>query len=101
MPRSKTPSFVAELPLILVGDDERQLIVRLDCARQIYNAVLGAALTRLGLLRQSNACQAALGLPKRTYDQRRARAAAFQDLNGQFQLREFDLHSYAVQCSQS
>ena len=41
MARMTTPSFICELPLVLVSDDERRLLIRLDCARQVYNAVLG------------------------------------------------------------
>src|SRR6266545_3688234 len=77
MPRTCTPSFVCELPLVLVGADERRLRIRLDCARQLYNAVLGESLKRLTLLRQSKAFQAAE------------------------RLRGKDLHAYATQFSRS
>jgi len=101
MPRTCTPSFVCELPLVLVGDDERRLRIRLDCARQVYNAVLGESLKRIALLRQSNAFQAARAMPKRSKEQQRERAAAFRALDVQFRLREYDLHGYATQFSRS
>src|SRR6266545_4573434 len=101
MPRASTPSFVCELPLVTVSDDERRLCIRLDCARQIYNAVLGESLKRLALLRQSKAFQAARAMPKRSKEQQRERSAAFRALDVQFRLREYDLHGYATQFSRS
>src|SRR6266540_595601 len=101
MPGTTTPSFVCELPLVTVSDDERRLRIRLDCARQIYNAVLGESLSRLGLLRQSKAFQAARAMPKRSKEQQRERSAAFRALDAQFRLREYDLHAYATRFSRS
>ncbi len=98
--RSKTASFSGELPLILSGDDERVLRVRLDCARQVYNAVLGESLRRLALLRQAKAYQEAHTLPRRTKAERTARAVAFRALDEQFGLREYDLHAWAGQFTQ-
>ena len=45
--RKKTPSFVCELPLQVTPADERELLIRLDVARMVYNACLGASLRRL------------------------------------------------------
>ena len=87
MPRAATPTFVCELPLALSGAGERRLQIRLDCARQVYNAVLGESLKRLGLLRQSKAFQVAQTIPKRSKEQQRERAAAFRALDAQFRLR--------------
>src|SRR6266511_3161737 len=95
MPRTCTPSFVCELPLVLVGADERRLRIRLDCARQLYNAVLGESLKRLTLLRQSKAFQAAERL------RGKERRVAFRALDVQFRQREYDLHAYATQFSRS
>src|SRR6266508_4530471 len=93
MPRTTTPSFICELPLVLVGDDERRLRIRLDCARQVYNAVLGESLSRLRRLHQSKDYQAARAMPKRSREQQLARTTAFRALDGQFRLREDDLHA--------
>ena len=101
MPRAATPTFVCELPLALSGAGERRLQIRLDCARQVYNAVLGEGLKRLGLLRQSKAFQVVQTMPKRSKEQQRERAAAFRALDAQFRLREYDLHAYAVQFGRS
>jgi hypothetical protein len=53
--RKKTPSFIAEFPLSTKPADERELSIRLDGARQIYNACLGESLRRLDLMRESKA----------------------------------------------
>jgi putative transposase len=98
---TSTASFICELPLILSGDDERVLLIRLDCARQVYNAVLGESLRRLALLRQSKAYQDARALVRRTKEERKARAAAFRTLDERFGLREYDLHAWAGQFTQS
>src|ERR671924_2229350 len=95
MPPAKTSSFVCELPLMLVGDDARRLRIRLDCARQVYNAVLGESLKRLDLLRQARGFQAA------RLKRGKERAVAFRDLSVQFRLREYDLHAYATQFRRS
>lgn len=98
---SSTASFICELPLVLFGDDERVLDVRLDCARQVYNAVLGESLKRLALLRQSKAYQAARAMSRRTKEEKQARAATFRALDERFGLREYDLHAWAGQFGSS
>lgn len=97
---SSTASFICECSLVLSGDDERVLLIRLDSARQVYNAVLGESLKRLELLRQSKAYQEARTLERRTKEERKARAAAFRALDERFGLREYDLHAWAGQFTQ-
>ena len=56
MPKSKalpTPSFVTELPLVVSQANEGVLLSRLEAARQMYNALLGEAMRRVRLIRQS------------------------------------------------
>ena len=53
VPRIKTPSFVAEFPLQTTPADDATLLIRLDAARNVYNASLGEALRRLDLMRES------------------------------------------------
>ncbi len=103
MPRAKTPSFICELPLQVTPADERHLLVRLDCARQVYNACLGESLKRLERMRPSPDYQAARAMPKskKKSPAAVARAAAFKAVNEQFGFQEFDLHAYAVQFSHS
>jgi putative transposase len=91
MARAASPSFICELPLILVGDAQHVLLMRLDVARQAYNALLRESLRRLALLRQSKAYQSVRTLPKG-----QARTQAFADLNARFGFREYDLHRWAT-----
>jgi putative transposase len=88
---AKTPSFILELPLWLSSGQEKQLLARLEAARQVYNACLGESLKRLDLLRQSKAYQAAKRLKGK------ARARAFRDAAAAAGFREYDLHAYARQ----
>ncbi len=62
--RSLTPSFIAAFPLSVTPADHRALTVRLDAARNVYNACLGESLRRLSLMRESLDWQAARTMPK-------------------------------------
>ena len=62
--RAKTRSFIVEFGLKTSAADERALSIRLDAARQIYNAVLGECLRRLALMRESQDWQRARAMPK-------------------------------------
>jgi hypothetical protein len=55
MKRAKTPTFIVELPLSVCDNTERQLTARLLAGTRLYNAALGEALRRLGLMRESKA----------------------------------------------
>ena len=59
MQRATTQSFILELPLSVSLGAEHTMLVRLESARRLYNAVLGEALRRLSLMRESKAWQAA------------------------------------------
>lgn len=89
--KGKSDSFVLELPLRANPAQERVLLVRLDCARQLYNACLGEALRRLALLRESRVFRAACRLGRGP-----GRTAEFRRLNESFGFREYDLHAYAA-----
>jgi transposase len=96
MKRATTPSFIAEFPLKTSAGDERALSVRLNAARQIYNAVLGECLRRLALLRESKDWQRARAMPKGT-----ERTALFRAT-----IRRFDFNSpmadrFAISCKNS
>jgi putative transposase len=64
MKRSASDSFIAEFQLRMTAADERAFRIRLDAARNIYNAAIGEALRRLDLMRQSKPWQAARAMPK-------------------------------------
>jgi transposase len=94
--KSKTPSFILELPLLASSADEAVILARLETARQVLNASLGESLRRLSLLRQSKAFQAARSIPKGP-----KRTEAFAVANKAHGFREYDLHAYAAQFGHS
>lgn len=99
---TQTSSFVTEVPLVVDAAQERTLLVRLDAARQVYNACLGESLRRLDLVRQSKAYRRAGRMPKTVEGKaNKDRAKAFADANAVYGLREYDLHSYAKKFSHS
>ncbi|NMG82870.1 MAG: hypothetical protein GIS02_01535 [Methanosarcinales archaeon] len=89
--RSKTPSFILELPLKTTPAHESTILIRLDTGRQLYNACLGECLKRLDLLRQSKEYQSTIKLPKG-----KERTEAFKNLNKKYEFTEYDIHHYAA-----
>ena len=59
---STSEAFDCEIPLRVTAADRRELLIRLECARQVYNACLGEGLRRLRLARESRAWSAAIRL---------------------------------------
>ena len=91
MPKTKTPSFILELPLVVQPPAERVLLGRFEAGRRLYNAVLDEALKRLALMRESKAWQAARRRP-----QGKARGEAFGACKARFGFSEYALHAVAT-----
>src|SRR5215470_18849312 len=89
----RTPSFVCEEPLWVSRAQERTLLARLEAARQVYNACLGQARTRVRLVRESKAFQHARTLPRDDP----ARPASFRAARAQHGFSDYALHAYAQQ----
>src|SRR5215469_5277357 len=92
-----TPSFVCEVPLRVTRAQERTLLARLEAARQVYNACLGQARTRVRLVRESTAYQRAQKLPRDDLERPRLFAQARQ----QHQCSDYALQAYAQQFGHS
>ena len=92
MKRTKTPTFLIELPLRLVWGQERHVRGSLEAARCLYNALLGEANRRLHRMRNDPAWQEACAIT-RTHKQERAQA--FAALRKQYRFSEYELHEYA------
>ena len=106
MPKSSTPSFITEIKLKVDQNQERTLLVRLDTARQMYNACLGEALGRLDTMRNSAVYQQARALPKLIKDKPgrplgQDRKALFQAARDDHEFNEYSLHAYAGQIRHS
>jgi transposase len=98
--KEKKPTFVLELPLVANPHESRVLAVRFEAGRQLYNAVLGEALRRLDLMKQSKAWQAARKMPRGEpgSTEQRARAAEFSLIAKTVGFTDYDLQAYATQC---
>jgi putative transposase len=92
MPRATKPSFIIELPLKVDSAQDRELKARFQAARQLYNACLGEAMTRLNLVRNSEAYQTARKIPK-TF--KKQRSEAFAKARVAYRYSEYDLHAFA------
>jgi len=92
MKRSKTPTFLLELPLRIDAGQAKRLPAHFEAARCLYNTLLGEALGRLNQMRADPAWQAARAIPK---TQKQERAAAFSHLRQQYGFSEYALHDFA------
>ena len=92
MKKSKTPTFLLELPLSVTSEQAKRLRAHFEAARQFYNALLGEALRRLKRMRADPAWQVARALPR---SQKRERSAAFSQLRQDYGFSEYALHAFA------
>lgn len=93
----RTPSFVCEVPLRVTPAQQRTLLARLEAARQLYNACLGEAKRRVGLVLQSKVYQRARILSK--VDP--SRKTLFAQARARYQFSEYELHAYSNTLRQS
>lgn len=91
--RARIASFIAEFPLRTSAADERELAVRLDAARQIYNAVLGECLRVWNLMRESKDWKRAREMPKGS-----ARNALFGEIRKRFDFKSSMADRFAIAC---
>jgi hypothetical protein len=92
MKRSKTPTFLLELPLRADAGQVSRLRAHLEVARCLYNALLGEAKKRLQQMRADPAWQAARSLARSAKHERKA---AFALLHKQYGFTEYGMHAYA------
>jgi hypothetical protein len=93
MKRSGTATFVLTLPLVVKPGEDRNLTGRMEAGRRLTNATLGEALRRHGLLKQSNAWQAA-----RIIQSKKERGATFQNLSKEAGFTPAALITFARTC---
>src|SRR5260221_1115801 len=96
MSKHKTPSFIAELPLVVDSRQEAVLLARLEAARQVYNACLGEALARRERLLHERTYQAARAMKRGA-----ARGSAFAEAMTAAGFEEYALHEYGAQFGHS
>lgn len=99
MPRKSTPTFIVELPLVVSKRDEREMLVRLEMARQLSNACLGEALRRLDRMRESLAYARARAMPKVLGKKpNKERAAAFAALRHACGFTSESISAFGTKC---
>ncbi len=92
MKKSKTPTFLLQLPLAVTPGRAKPLGAHFEAARQLYNALLGEALGRLHRMRADPAWQEARAIPRSL---KQERAAAFSQLRQEYGFSEYALHDFA------
>lgn len=90
MPKSPTPSFITEIPLVVDSNQEKELLACFQAGRQLYNACLSEAVARMNLVRGSKVYEQAKKLPKG-----KARNNAFSEARKHYRYSDYDLQSYA------
>jgi transposase len=93
MKRSKTPTFLLELPLQVNPQQAKHLRAHFEAARCLYNALLGEAMKRLKQMRADPRWQQARHIPK---IHKQERAARFCALREEYGFSEYALHASAT-----
>src|SRR5579884_1895229 len=93
MKRSKTPTFLLELPLQVNPHQAKLLRAHFEAARCLYNALLGEAMNRLKRMRADGRWQQARSLPK---GHKQERSALFSQLRQEYGFSEYALHASAT-----
>jgi hypothetical protein len=93
MKRSKTPTFLLELPLRVDSQQAKHLRAHFEAARCLYNVLLGEAMKRLKLMRADERWQQARSIPK---FHKQERSALFSELRQEYGFSEYALHAYAT-----
>lgn len=98
--KEASPSFVVEIPLRVKRKQAKMIHARMEAGRQLYNALLGEALKRLRLMRESKVYQMARSIP-RGEAHAQERASAFAAARRQYGFTEYQLSQYATKLRQS
>ncbi|MEM9925732.1 MAG: RNA-guided endonuclease TnpB family protein [Cyanobacteria bacterium P01_D01_bin.50] len=91
MARSKTPSFVTELPLKVSSRQEKELLARLQAARQLYNCCLGETLIRLRQVRNSEPYKQA-----KNTKEKEQRIVLYQKADKENRFTDYDMKTFAT-----
>jgi hypothetical protein len=91
-PKTKTPTFLLELPLAVEAGQAVRLRAHLEAGRQFYNAVLSAGQRRLRRMKADPAWREARAIPRTHIQERRA---AFSALRERYGFSEYAFHELA------
>ena len=81
-PKTKTPTFLLELPLAVEAGQAARVGAHLEAGRQFYNAVLSAGQRRLRRMRADPAWQEARAIPRTQKQERRVAFSALRERHG-------------------
>src|SRR5712691_6047292 len=90
--KSKTPTFLLELPLRVDAGQARRLRAHFEAGRCLYNALLGEAMKRLRTMRADPAWQEARAIP---LTHKQERKEAFSRLRQAYGFSEYALINFA------
>lgn len=93
MKRPATPTFVLTIPLVVKAGEDRIMTGRMEAGRRLYNATLGEALRRHGLMKQSKAWQHA-----RTITDKKERGLEFRHLSKEAGFTPAAIITFARNC---
>jgi putative transposase len=91
--KNKTSSFVTTILLVVDSKQESELLSRFQAGRQLYNACLNEAMTRMELVQKSDIYQAAKELPR---EQKKQRSNMFSEARKLYRYSDYDLQAYAT-----
>jgi putative transposase len=91
--KSKTSTFVTELPLIVDSFGSKQLLSRFQAARQLYNACLSEAMARMNLVRNCESYRLAKQIERSS---KKARSDAFNAARREYRYSDYDIQAYAT-----
>ncbi|MGI6648919.1 MAG: RNA-guided endonuclease TnpB family protein [Bacillota bacterium] len=99
--KSKTPSFIIEMPLVVNTHQKKTILSRMEAGRQLYNACLGEALKRKEQMIRSRLYRQAKTMPGNTESEKAARSAVFKEARKKYRFSEYALHGYATRIRNS
>jgi putative transposase len=91
--KSKTSSFITEIPLVVDSKQQKELRSRSSAARQLYNACLNEAMVRMNLVRNSEAFQQAKQINREV---KKKRSDAFNAARKAYRYSDYDMQAYAT-----
>lgn len=93
MNKSKTKSFIAEIPIVISRREEKVILDGFEVSRRLYNSYLGECLDRLGKMRNSKGWSLA-----RKVKDKELKKEAFKKLHEEFNFKESSIHEFAKNC---
>ncbi len=90
MSKDSSEAFIHEFPLKVIPEQDRELCIRINAARQLYHGCLGECLKQIDLIRQSKQWKTARLLPKENPERKKL----FRETRKQHRFSEYELHQF-------